>query len=531
MSVSVEDALRLPSLRNATVLGGRGGLKKIVLGISVLESADPEKLISDMFQSGEYFASELVITGFLNNTTDVDLQCEVLRTLAEGGEVGMILFYVGIYMPNVDKRLVKLADDLNFVLIQMPENKSLRYGEVISDVSECLYRDREQNVSIVSEILARITELPDQHRTVNVVLRMLSERLQATFVLTDLAFHIINLSSWPTGMEETIKGHMDIMKKASTVKEELPYPYAPKGFINHTLITPSSSPAMRLFMIKEGVAPNRIQREQAADVVRIGVNIWGQQHSSIVISELIRAIIQDDPIKMRRLADIFHVNIQQIRNIWLLHGFSHHYMDTLQRYRDALCEALQSCADNVFSDFYDDRLFLFSSDPYILRTAETRLRQILEKMRSEDPSITMFSSGGLDTTSEVRKAYLCYKSHLSDARRIYPDKYWFSLGELEFAESCHRYINQGEEEVSHMISKVGVLQEKSQDWDVLQTLKVYLLDTECSITVSSELLHVHPNTIKYRINVITNLLGFRPGKMPDSIKLYQALAIHRLLQA
>ena len=82
-----------------------------------------------------------------------------------------------------------------------------------------------------------------------------------------------------------------------------------------------------------------------------------------------------------------------------------------------------------------------------------------------------------------------------------------------------------------MISIVSVLQEKSQDWDVLQTLKVYLLDTECSITVSSELLHVHPNTIKYRINVITNLLGFRPGKMPDSIKLYQALAIHRLLQA
>ena len=57
MSVTVENALQLPSLRSAAVIGGSKGLKKIVSGISVLESADPKKLISDIFQSGEYLAS------------------------------------------------------------------------------------------------------------------------------------------------------------------------------------------------------------------------------------------------------------------------------------------------------------------------------------------------------------------------------------------------------------------------------------------------------------------------------------------
>ena len=164
MSVTVEDALQLPSLRNAAVIGGCGGLKKIVSGISVLESADPKKLISDIFQSGEYLASELVITGFLDCATDVELQCAVLRRLAEGGEVGLILFYVGVYMPRVDPKLIRLADELDFPLIQMPDNKSLRYGEVIREVSEYLYRDREQDIAIVSEILARITELPEHLR-------------------------------------------------------------------------------------------------------------------------------------------------------------------------------------------------------------------------------------------------------------------------------------------------------------------------------------------------------------------------------
>ena len=38
MSVTVEDLLRLPSLRHAKVLGGAGGLHKVVSSISVLES-------------------------------------------------------------------------------------------------------------------------------------------------------------------------------------------------------------------------------------------------------------------------------------------------------------------------------------------------------------------------------------------------------------------------------------------------------------------------------------------------------------
>ena len=531
MSVTVEDALQLPSLRSAAVIGGSKGLKKIVSGISVLESADPKKLISDIFQSGEYLASELVITGFLDCATDVDLQCAVLRRLSEGGEVGLILFYVGVYMPKVDSRLIRLADELDFPLIQMPDNKSLRYGEVIREVSEYLYRDREQDIAIVSEILARITELPEHLRTVNVVLRMLGERLQATIVLTDLTFHILNLVSWPSGTEDTVRQHVDAMRRAAASQEMIAYPYAPKGLIYHTTIAPNASPAMRLFVIKEGLRLNPVQLEQAADVVRLGVNIWGQQHNAIVMSELIRAILQDDPIKMRRLADIFHVNIQEVHDIWTLYGDGDHYLEVLRAHQDELLDTLRSCADNVFCDFYDDRLFLFSSEPYELRTADTRLMKVLELIRSEDPSITMFFSGGLQTTTEVREAYLCYTTHLSDAKKIYPTRHRFTLGELEFAEECHNQIDRGEEVVRQILSRLTALQEKHFDWDVLHTLAVYLLDTECSMTASAELLHLHQNTIKYRINVIANTLGFRPGKIPDSMQLYRALAIDRLLQS
>ena len=52
MSVTVEQLLKLPSLSRAKVVGGRGGLSKVVSSISVLESTDPGALVDDVFPQG-----------------------------------------------------------------------------------------------------------------------------------------------------------------------------------------------------------------------------------------------------------------------------------------------------------------------------------------------------------------------------------------------------------------------------------------------------------------------------------------------
>ena len=63
----------------------------------------------------------------------------------------------------------------------------------------------------------------------------------------------------------------------------------------------------------------------------------------------------------------------------------------------------------------------------------------------------------------------------------------------------------------------------------METLSVYLLDGETSVTRTAELLYLHKNTVKYRIQRISDLLGYRPDKMPEAVRLYQAVAVERLL--
>lgn len=76
-----------------------------------------------------------------------------------------MVFYVGDYLPRIDPRLIALADELDFVLITMSEgDATLRYGQVISDVMDWIYRDRAQSSSVVLDILAGVSALPSTCR-------------------------------------------------------------------------------------------------------------------------------------------------------------------------------------------------------------------------------------------------------------------------------------------------------------------------------------------------------------------------------
>lgn len=554
MSVTVADLLQLPSLRQAKVIAGENGLGKIVSSISVLESSDPSQLVDGIFRQGEFFGSEIVITGFLNCTDNVEAQAANIKRLAEGGEVGLILFYVGIYMPHVDKRLIDLADELDFVLIQMPPSKVLRYGEVINDVTEYIFNDKSDNELIASDILARVSRLPEHQRTINTVLRMVSDDTLSSVVLTDASYNLLNIAAWPQRIEHEIATNLPAFYKAAEASGNEPgttvisipaesssEAAAPTG-IPHADVTPTKlnvytfpiipdhdSP-MRLFLIKEGSPLSRRLQDQVADVIRICVNIWGKGHGAVALKELIRAILQDDPIKMKRLADIFHIDIAEIHEMWILSGCRENSPEILQENTEILCDYLKSCADIVFADMHEGSLLIFSSTPYSEKDAKLQADAMLSEIRASDPTVSLSKFSNLQNTTEVRSAYLCNLNHLDDAKKIFPMRHWFSAGNVEFAEECNALISRGEDAISAYTGLLSHLELNSDDWDAVDTLGTYLLDADSSITKTAALLHIHQNTVKYRLNIIDNYLGYRHDKMPDVIKVYYALGLGRLLK-
>lgn len=527
MSVTMSDLLRLPSLRQAKVLGGAGGLKKVVSSISVLESTDPGVLVHELFPQDKYSGGEIVITGFLNCREDVERQCLILERLAEGGEVGLVLYYVGIYMPYVDQKLIDLANERDFVLICMPEGqKHLRYSELISDVTEYIYQDRRTSVSLVSDILARISSVPHHQQTVGTALQMLCAQLSCSVVLCTSERRILNLSTWPSGLEDTIRSGMEQLSFVSEGELSVPCPFLSGAELYSVPIRSDLAQSFRLFLIKEGAPFNRQLIEQAADVTRICINIWGRQHGEVAIHELIRAILQDEPLKMRRLAEIFHINIAAIHELWMLCGVNPSDVDP---HLEEELELARECAEIAIGAVYEGTPILFLSTPRSLRETERVMQELLSHALKKNPDAVIVRCGSLSNTTSCRHSYLLTLENLEDAKRIYPQKKIFLLGELELAAACRKRIAEGEAAALKRTLSLSVLQSDGEDTDLLHTLCVYLLDCDSSVTGTAEALYLHKNTIKYRLQKISDLLGFRLGKMPETMELYRSAAIYRLL--
>jgi DNA-binding PucR family transcriptional regulator len=525
MSVTVADILKLPSLRNAEVVAGAGGLKKIVSSISVLESVDPEVLNDSLFHNDEFFGSEIVITAFINIKDDVELQCRNIRRLAEGGEAGLILFYVGVFLKEIDPLLIKLADEMDFTLICMPRNRvDLRYSEVICEVMEAIFRDQSAGVSMVLEILEQASRLPQHQQTVDTVVKMLADRMRATVILADAEGNVLNEAAWP----RTLAGLHRHLKETSLPENPgrpVVFPYLPGSLLYRTQIHSESGQGMELFIVREGGPLSGGMLQQVVEVVQLAVRLWSQHHDKVVISELVKAIMKDEPMKMRRLADLFHIDVASIHVMWVAKpgapgaGFSPDSPDMARDLAQRYCRT-------SFADIYEGCLVIFMDGPRSRQDTDT-LREALLAQLPGDVTLTMFRN--LKNTTAVREAFLSNCDCIADAKRIFPGRVCFTGEEISFAKACRQIIARGEAAVAEALSPLSPLDRERETDELKRTLAVYLIDTGSSLADTAERLFLHKNTIKYRLKCMSDHFGYRVGEMPSSAGLYQAVALERLL--
>ena len=530
MSVTVADLLKLPSLRQAKVVAGHGGLSKIVSSISVLESTDPGVLVDEVFPQGEYFGSEIVITGFLNMAEDVEQQYINMRRLAEGGEVGLIFYYVGVYLKKIHQRLIDFANEMDFVLIVMPEGDvTLRYGEVISDVMDAILRDRTHNTSLVSEILERVSSLPSHQRTISTILKMLSERISASLILCDSSFQIQYFSAWPRSEEAAIKKGLERLDTFPADQQSTVCTILPDSRLYRFFLGTDRGPGLELLVLREGLPLSGAVLTELKDVVRLGVNIWGQDPSEVAIHELIRAILQDEPMKMRQLANIFHINVTDIHEMWILHCEEGQLERLRREGLPVLREYLGHYCRTVVADLYEGRIVAFMD--WIEHSPERIMisGDLFKRLEKYDFTLSLTRCYPLNSTSDVRRTFLLHQEVIETARKIWPDQGCYTLQELEFAADCQKILSESEAALTNALMPLEPLKYVREDNTLLQTLQVYLLDAASSVSVCSELLFLHKNTVKYRLNRIRELLGYSLNKVPELFSLYRSVALNRLL--
>lgn len=530
MSVTVADLLRLSSLKNARVEAGMGGLSRTVASLSVLEYADPDQMVDAFFHNDEYYGSEIVITGFMNNPQDEARQCAVVKRLAEVGEVGLILYYVGLFMPCIPEEMKRIADAYNFVLIVMPEKRmDFRYSDAISEIMEAIVKDRLTNTAFVGELLDQVARLPRHQRTVGTMLRMVSERIMASLLLTDQSFRVLNEAVWPLNQEKTLGRFLAQGELPEMGQERNVCIAASEYILSRYSVQLHKNRHMELFLFKEGDPLSEAVKQQVVEAVQLAVNIWSTKHDEVDMTELVRAILQDEPMKMRRLADIFHIDVASIHSMMILHISEAWLNVNGPAVLKGLSDLLAAFYRTVVADIYEGELVLFVEGPRSLGEEKEILAAVRGYMEQFQVFYTITCCNNLADTTAVREAFLLHRDSISDAIAIFPVKEAYHMQDMEFANECRMRIGKGEEAVQKALRPLELLCEAGEEKESLKTLEVYLLDAQCSYLKTGELLYLHKNTVKYRIQRLSDLLGCRIGDFPDSFSLYYAAAVNRLL--
>ncbi|MBP5756595.1 MAG: PucR family transcriptional regulator ligand-binding domain-containing protein, partial [Spirochaetales bacterium] len=320
MGFTVEDAMRLPSLRNAKLIGGKAGLKNNVDGINVFDFKLSESLQDRFFAKDDrHLSNQIVITNFSFMQDDDQLQCKYLRKLCEIGESALVLYYVGVIVKTVSDRLVATADEIGFPLIIMPIGRiDLRYGDLIAEVSASVLSDRiHYNGSLVTDIIGQVSRLPSEKQTIDSVLTLLSGKLRVSVVLTDSSLNELGCAQWPSNdlnlidlmTEENVSHHVKRRKVFSPIEG---------SYIWFVPIHDRGVEPMRLFLIEEGTVLDDILVEMAKQTVQLAVELWSNRHSAVLTSELVKAIINDEPIRMRRLSEVLNIDIKSIHTTWII---------------------------------------------------------------------------------------------------------------------------------------------------------------------------------------------------------------------
>lgn len=537
MSVTIADLLKEPSLSMAKVLAGEAGLYKVVSSISVLECMDVGMLGEGLFKNDEFYGSEIVITAFANAKEDIETQCNVVRRLYEGGEVGLILFYVGIFMPEVDRRLIDLCNELDFTLICMPEGEiNYRYSEVITDVMTAIIQDQTKDTYFVGEMLERITALLPHQKTMDTVLRLLSDRLGTSFFLADGDFRLLNCAAWPRSgtldfevIKEHYVGKVEELREIPQRIDLSGVPYI-AGMYE---IRDTDNAAMYLFMIKSREYITGEATRQAVEIVRLFISIWGQGHGNVGMEELVKAILNDEPIKLRRLAEIFHINTKAIdQMIMVRSGQSDGGMlseEMQQKIRKRAEEILKQHYEIRLYGTYQGDLLIFTGNENVRETSQTILQYLYEQIGGMQEDLILLSCPGLESTTDVRDSFLLCQEFVYQTRIIYPKSQILTLQKVQFASTCQEILSRGEAAVTRVLKPLQKL-EGDQQKELRDTISTYLLDADMNIAKTAELLFVHKNTIKYRVANLNRIFHCQINKMPEAFGLYQAVAVSRLLQ-
>ena len=519
MSVTVRDVLKLPCMRNAEVVAGKNGLDNVVTAVSVMEYSFYSDYQEKMFNEAKYEGSDITITAFSFIKDDQERILKEIQNSKAIGEAGLIIYYFDLFVKKLDESIIDFADEVGFPIIVMPRDQfQLRYSEAITEIEGLIIEDQNKNENFDIGIMETFVSLPRNQQNLSTILKLLSNYLHLTFIASDADWSISAFAGWPMILERDAD---EILRKIITDEyrdhyEMLKFEERPGRTIN-LIITG-----------QDKIMPHTL--EKVKDVMRIYLKMSANEVPEAISSaQLIRAIIGDEPVKMRKLAREQGIDAEKINNM-IIFREPHFVFSGNKAMLAEIRELLEKYCRDYVLDNYSGDVVVFLDDGLSAHWLSI-LSDLVDRFKEKDLDPVCVYARSLRNPAEVREAYLDVQDNLDDARNLYRKADVISYHEILYVKNMKEIISLGEERLTkemdalkYIISAGG-----GSEQELIETLSSFYFDSYMSVSRTADNMYIHVNTVKYRLKKISESIGCKVTDMPEMMELYKALALYRMV--
>jgi purine catabolism regulator len=141
------DLFELEPLKGSLLLAGKGGLDRVIDRVNVMEVPD----VTDWVRPGEF----LITTGYPFRN-DPELFADMLPKLAEKG-IAAIGIKTKRFVDEIPPSVLKLGDELNLCVLELPPNTV--FSDVVSHVMEHVLNGRLFQMNVLQERVGSATQI------------------------------------------------------------------------------------------------------------------------------------------------------------------------------------------------------------------------------------------------------------------------------------------------------------------------------------------------------------------------------------
>jgi len=206
MTITVRDALQIGGLIEAKVIAGASGLDQEIKAVDIIDVPD----------AAIWFRRHsLLSTTFYALKDNIDAQLKMLEDIKNCGGAGLIIFSPERYISQIDTRLIKKADELELPLLEMPD---CSYIDVIVPVMSQILDKQVKALEYAQEVHSMMTDIVLKGKGLRELLTSLSLLLEKPVLMADADLFLLDAVS-PPG---TTNSSVPLVEKWQLHKSHLP---------------------------------------------------------------------------------------------------------------------------------------------------------------------------------------------------------------------------------------------------------------------------------------------------------------------